>query len=171
MKLLLLFLSLFIFNISLFSSEKEDVLKAIMINKISQFISYEENHKEFIICCYDDEEMANTFKRLYKTRKYKKLPIRVINIKSLDKLPLCDIFYARKPSYQEINAISSLKQPYTLLVTDKAEFLNNGFMLALFVNNEKISFSINQKALVDAKLKVNYRLLKVASTIVNPIEK
>ncbi|WP_321777219.1 YfiR family protein [Sulfurimonas sp.] len=170
MKILTLLSTLFIFNTATFASEKEDVLKAIMLNKISQFISYEENQKEFVICIYNDEDMADTFNELYKVRKYKKLPIKVINITSIKNLSECDIFYAKEPSKQDLKVISSLKQPYTLLVTDEPKFLEKGFMLSLFVRDSKISFSINQQALLDANLKVNYRLLKVASKVINPVE-
>ena len=49
--------------------------------------------------------------------------------------------------------------------------LGDGFMLALYLEDNKIKFAINHQAIHDAKLKVNYRLLKVASKVINPLKK
>ena len=64
--------------------------------------------------------------------------------------------------------IASKKYHQTLLVTEDMSFLVDGFMVALYFEDKKLRFAINQSAIIEADLKVNYRLLKVASKIINP---
>jgi len=170
MKLLLVLFSLFIISTNLFAHEQEDRLRGVILERISQFITYNEAKDEFIICIYDNKDMNKEFQKLYNGRKYKNLPIKVKSIKSISKIMGCDILYIGNTNKKIIKQIVKQTQPYTLLVTDDINFLDENFMLALYVEGSKINFAINHKALIDANLKVNYRLLKVASKVLNPIK-
>ena len=153
----------------MYASEDENVLKGVMLERISQFITYKQEG-DFVVCTYKDENIFDSFEQLFQNRSYQSKPIHVKNIKDLNKANSCDILYLENPSANLASKIKRKSFHYTLLVTDKEEFLDNGFMLALFLEKKKIKFSINQQALVDAKLKVNYRLLRVASKIVKPVK-
>ena len=166
----IIFLIFLFFSSASVANEHEDKVVAAMLERISQFISYKMDKEEFIICIYKDEELSETFKEIFHDRNYKGRPIKVKNIKRHSALEGCDIFYVKENS-SHINSDFIKNSPkYTLLVTDTLSSLEDGFMLALYVEDKKMRFSINQKAVVDAKLNVNYRLLKVASKVINPIK-
>ena len=159
-----------IFVINVNASEKEDLLKGVILERISQFITYKDDSDDFLLCVYKNKDMTDTFKDLFKTRKYKGQSIQIKSLHSLDELDGCDIFYAEDIKSSLKRKLLSKKQDYTLLITNDVELLDDGFMLALYLQNNKIRFAINHGALLDAKLKINYRLLKVASKVVNQVK-
>jgi len=163
-----LLLSILLQN-TLFASNKEELLKGVILERISQFISFDNSKDVFRICVYKNHKMANSFKELFETRKYKDKPIEVLSTSFVKKIDMCDVFYAEKLSKKDLQTLVNLKQDHTLLVTEKIDNVKEGFMVALYLKNNKINFAINQQALVDAKLKVNYRLLRVASRVINPV--
>jgi len=169
----IIFKILFIFLISYVSihaNEKEDLLRGVILERISQFVTYEDVGDNFLICIYKDKEMTNIFDNLYKDRKHKGDNISIKNISSIKKINGCDILYVQNVTSSIKKNLFSKHQDYTLLVTNEVEYLADGFMLALYLQKSKIRFAINHKALLDANLKINYRLLKVASKVINPVK-
>ena len=164
----LLFSTFFLVTLT-FASQKEDTLKGVILNRVSQFITYKETEEEFVICIYNDS-MYQTLYTLFEDKEYKNRDIHVLQTNSLKDLPACDIFYVSKPSSKLSQKLIKSLESYTLLVSDSLESLDDGFMLVLYLQNNKVNIGINQQALVDANLKVNYRLLKVASTVINPVK-
>jgi len=170
-KILILFFSFIIITTNLNANEKEDALKGVVLQRINQFITYEDNKTEFTICVDDNKDMFETFKDLYKNRKYKNLPIKIKSVKCISEIEKCDIFYVKnKKKTKRFQKLKNKKIPYLLLVTEDIDMLDEGFMLAIYFKNNKIQFAINHQAINDAKLKVNYRLLKVASKVINPLK-
>ena len=165
----LLIATLFIVTLSL-ASDKEDALKGIILNRVSQFISYRETEEAFVICVYDNKRMYKTLYSLYENKEYKKRKIRIIHTKAKVLLPSCDVLYVSNPSKELSKKLTKSLQQYTLLVSDSIDSLDDGFMLALYLKDNKVNIAINQQALLDADLKVNYRLLKVASKVINPVK-
>ena len=170
MKFLSLVFITIIFVINVNASEKEDLLKGVILERISQFITYKDDGDDFSLCIYKNRDMTDIFKDLFKTRKYKGKSIQIKSIYSLDELGGCDIFYVENLKSTLKRELLSKKQPYTLLATNDIELLDEGFMLALYLQKNRIRFAINHGALLDANLKINYRLLKVASKVVNPVK-
>jgi len=170
MKLLILLLSLFIFLSSLNASEKEQQIKGVVLERISQFIEYTDVGDEFKICVYGDESLLKIFKKIYKNREYKGIPIKIVQVNSVDEIEPCSILYAKKLSKAKMKEILAKTYSQTLLVTEEVSYIFDGFMVALYFENKKIKFVINQTAITKANMKVNYRLLKVASKVINPLK-
>lgn len=169
MKLLAILLTLFLLNMLLLASEKEDTIRAVVLERISQFISYDDyTTKAFIICVYKDKDLAKVFKSLYDGRKYKNRKIKVVQVDSVDDIKACDILYAHDLDKFTVKKIVAIVLNKTLLVTQDEDAINYGFMIAMYFENKKIKFAINHGAIINADLKVNYRLLKVATKVINP---
>ena len=151
---------------TLVASEKADTIKGVMVERISHFITYgQEGGTGFIVCVYGNNTLANTFKTVYTDRRLNSLPIIIKSISSLSEpIDSCDIFFAIKPV-----DVKALNLQSTLLITEDESVLDEGYMIALFFENQKIRFSINHQAIEDSNLKVNYRLLKAASRVINPV--
>ena len=77
MKFITLIFIFILFTNNLFAGEKEDKLRGVILERISQFITYKSNKDEFIISVYNNKDMAKTFSKLYKDRKYKNMPIKL----------------------------------------------------------------------------------------------
>jgi len=170
MKLFTLLFSIVIFATLTYANEKEDKVKGVILSRISQFITYERGKEEFIICVYNNKNMYESLSELYKNKDHNSIPIKIINLAPNKTIPQCDIFYVKHPSTSLRKKLQLAKTTYTLLVTDEVEYLDDGFMLALYLKSNKVNIAINQQAILDAHLKVNYRLLKVATVIVNPVK-
>jgi len=108
-----------------------------------------------------------TFSKVYANRTLNSMPISVHNVTSLDDplLQDCDVLYSKKAL-----GVDKLNLTTTLYVTEDLKALEEGFMIALYFEKQKIRFAINQKAIYESKLKVNYRLLKAASKVINPVK-
>lgn len=171
MKIFYIILLLLLFScVNIYANEKEDLLKGVILERISQFVTYKDDVNDFLICVYQDKKMANIFDDLFEHRKYKGNNIDIENISSLSSINNCDILYVENVSSDVKRKLFTKNNYYTLLVTSEIKSLNDGFMLALYLEENKIRFAINHKALLDANLKINYRLLKVASKVVNPVK-
>lgn len=170
MKFLTFVFIFFLSQASISANEREDLLKGVILERISQFITYENDGKDFSICIYKNKEMTTVFDDLFDKRKYKGSSIEIKNISSMQDIKTCNIFYSENLTKKLKKQLLSRNNDYILLVTDKVELLNDGFMLALYLEDSKVRFAINQKALLDAHLKINYRLLKVATKVINPIK-
>ena len=172
MRALILFISFFLFSQLLYAQEKEDILKGIVLERINQFITYNDKYfnESFKICIYKNEQLFKTYKKLYEKRKYKNYKVEVIYSDEISNVGKCNVLYAEKLSDIDIEALLLKKAKETLLVTDNIDYLEKGFMIALFFKDKKIKFAVNQGAIFEAGLKVNYRLLKVASKVINRVK-
>ena len=170
MKFFTLFITFLMFATITYANDKENKVKGVILSRISQFVTYESGKRQFTICVYDDKSMSSSLEKLYKDKEHNGVPIKIVNISENESIPRCDIFYVDDPSSKLIRELKKTSSQYTLLVSDSVEDLDDGFMLALYIKSNKINIAINQQALVDANLKVNYRLLKVATKIVNPVK-
>jgi len=163
MKFFSYFLLLVLLTTLSHACEKEDILKGVILNRISQFITYRQGYEQFKICIYKDDYMYKIFKKLYKNKEYKKLSIEILSIGDKEHFYNCDIFYSSKVDKNLIKKLNNKYLNYTLLVSDSIDNLNNGFIMALYLDENKIKIAINQEALEKTKLNVNYRLLEVAT--------
>jgi len=152
------------------AGEKENIVKGVVLERISQFISYEKSDKEFDICVYGNKDLKKVFKNLYKDRYYKGNRIKVEGVDNINDIYDCEILYTSNLSNDSMSEILLKIKEYTLLVTEDISYLYDGFMVAIYFENKKLKFAINQQSLIDAKLKVNYRLLNVASKVINPVK-
>lgn len=169
MKIFTIFLILVVFNFSLYSNEEEDTLRGVVLERISQFITYKTIDDTFNICVYDDNDILNTFKNLYLGRKYRSKPIKTLEIKSTKEIHKCHVLYTCDLDTKDTKNILNKSQNQVLLVSQNIDDINKGFMVAIYFENKKIKFALNHKAIQNADLKVSYRLLKVASRVINPV--
>jgi len=168
MKVYYLLLLFFISFTSLSANENAETIKGVVLERISHFITYSNtSDNTFIICIYDDKKLMETFSKVYANRTLNSMPISVHNVTSLDDplLQDCDVLYSKKAL-----GVDKLNLTTTLYVTEDLKALEEGFMIALYFEKQKIRFAINQKAIYESKLKVNYRLLKAASKVINPVK-
>ena len=170
MKLLTLLLSLTIFISTLNAGEKENVIKGVVLERISQFIDYNNTNNNFKICVYKNKTLASSFEKLYEERDYKGLSIKIEKINKIEDISNCNIFYASDLNNKTLKKIIAKDLKKTLLVGEKLDDVEKGFMIALYFEKKKLRFAINHSAIEEAGLSVNYRLLQVASKVVDPVK-
>jgi len=158
---------------SLQSDIKENVIKGVLIQRFSNFIDWPPNNKDkFIIGIFGNVNLITEWDELYKNQKIKNQEIQIINITKENIatfLNILDILFINSKAKSEISSITQQSSAYSILtVSDQQENQSSDVILNFFTQNNKIQFSINQSILMKSKLKVSYRLLKLA-IIINPV--
>ena len=115
------FLLVFSFTSSLLASEKENVIRAVVLERITQFITYTDLSQEFNICVYKDKTLFKSFKNLYKGRTYKELPIKVLNISKVDALDRCNVTYVSNVNKSRKKKIVKKSKKQTLLISENTD--------------------------------------------------
>jgi len=170
MKFLIYMCLLVLFTTFSYANEKEITLKGVLLSRISQLITYRKGSEDFKICIYKDKDMYKSLKGLYKGKKYKELPIKVFNIGEKEEFCKCDILYSEKIDKNLLQKLKHKKLSHTLLVSNTIDKLYDGFIIALYLKENKIKIAINQEALQNSQLNINYRLLGAASKIINSMK-
>lgn len=147
-----------------------DSIKINMIEKVSQFIQWPNNlEKEFIMAVYKNEQLQIKMQDAYQDKKIHELPIKVININSINELKKdkVNLIYITYEMSKELDVfLKELKNDPILIITDfPNDIYNENIHLALYFSEQKIKFSINQTALENTNLKASYQLLKLAKII------
>lgn len=152
------------------ADEQEEALRGVVLQKINQFISFDQTANEFIICVYKNQILADTLKDLYKSRKYNNLPISIKHISSLSDVKSCNVLFMDNGNKADIQILNQQAKRNFISVTNSEEKLDDGYSIAIFIKNGKVNFSINQPVINNAGLRVDYRLLKVASKVISKAE-
>lgn len=168
MKRIALFLSILIATLG--ANEQEEALRGVVLQKINQFISFDQSSNEFIICVYKNQILADTLKELYKSRKYNNLPISIKHVSSLGDVKSCNVLFMDNSNKADIQMLNQQAKRNFISVTNDEEKLDDGYSIAIFIKNGKVNFSINQPIINNAGLRVDYRLLKVASKVIGKAE-
>jgi hypothetical protein len=97
-------------------------------------------------------------------------PIRVQRVQDVREARDCHLLYVPAASTDRFLASASevAKRP-VLTVGETREFLRRGGMIQLFLDNDKVRFSINQTAADSAGLQVSSRLLRLAREVVSDL--
>lgn len=148
---------------------QEESLRGVVLQKISQFISFDRSLNEFVICVYKNQPLADTLSDLYKARKYNNIPISVKYVSSLNDVKGCNILFMDNGSKADIQTLNQQPKRNFITVTNNEDSLDEGYSLAIFIKNGKVNFSINQALINNSGLRVDYRLLKVASKVINRV--
>lgn len=167
-----LFLSFLILT-SLNASIKEGIIEGVLIERFSNFIEWPENSDEnFIIGIYKNKKRFKQWKKLYKDKRIhnKKVVILEVDEYNIDEnFKSLKILFLSSKNTQEIDYVIGIcSDSHILTVNDQKDYQEYGFILNFFNKNKKVKFSINQSKLMHSKIKINYRLLKLAK-IINPV--
>ena len=76
------------------------------------------------------------------------------------------MFIAIANTERLLQALEFIKGMSILSVGDSSDFVNNGGIIRLFIENNKVKFDINQFAANDNGLKINSRLLELANRVI-----
>lgn len=145
---------------------EEQRLKAVIIYKLSLFVSWPADDEELNICTFSKHDF-NTIKETIgsQTRKGKSIHLNLVTMND-NIVGQCDILNLDNVPKKQISKIlESIKKHPILTVGDGDSFARNGGIIGLFLEDEKVKFSINFKASRLAELKINSNLLKLAVAV------
>jgi len=162
----------FVFISNLFYAQyNEYEVKAVMIGKFTLFIDWPEqslkNSKEFNICLYGNRELTLIFKRIYKSKKIKNLPVKITNISSVNKnIEKCNLLYIKNYKKKRVfRILKRLKGKPVFIVSDNKSLTSKGAHIGFYLFENKIRFKINYKSIKESKIFVSYLLLRAGEVI------
>ena len=161
----LLLLSLLFFS-NLHAYESEDKLKAIIIGKVSKFISWEENTQdEFVITVLKDP-FNGLLEKIYSKKKIKSKKVKIVYIDNINELKFTNILYIPNSESSNLHKIlQKIKNKNILTVSDIRGFAEKKGTMQIYFASQKIKLKINLDTAKEDKLQIKSSLLRIATVI------
>ena len=165
---------MFLFILKVFSQPQEYSVKAVFIERFTQFIDWpkevlsETAPPFFIIGVIGENPFGNELENLYNSKLIKNKNVKILYLNSASEIDLCHVLFISSSKKNEILSILNLTSFKPILtIGDTTGFCEKGVLINFFVENSKIRFAINNTAFQNAGLTVSYHLLKYAKVISN----
>ena len=145
----------------------ETQIKAIFLEKFTHLVQWPETtDDEFIICVINDKKFAKALESIYKTKRFENKPVRVIRLNSENTIPSCHLLFLGEKTSHTKNLLSKIKNRPILTVSDEENLLHDKIMISIFLKQKKFKYIINNKAALEADVKISYLLLQSAQKVI-----
>ena len=156
-------------NSELKPSEYE--IKAAFIYNFAKFIEWPDSSSQClqdsaIIGILGEDPFGIILERVIgvKTIRMKKISIqRYSNIRNVQECHI--LFISRSEKERLPTVLNQLRQRHILTVSEIDHFTEQGGMIGLFIENNRIRFRINQDTIEAANLRISSKLLNLASNV------
>ena len=153
------------------SQADEYRLKAAFLFHFAQFVDWPADASgnagtPFVICVVGEDPFHGDLEQLVKGKLIATRPVQVRHIKQLQDGQGCHVVFVGKDESNIPARIFALRHAPVLTVGESEDFLGQGGIIRLFVEDQKIRFDINQRAAETANLKISSRLLLLARAVV-----
>ncbi|MBF0544100.1 MAG: YfiR family protein [Candidatus Riflebacteria bacterium] len=147
-----------------FSQDEFSVKSAFLIN-FPMFVEWPSeslsSDKPFKIGIFNNQPFAETAKKILANKTIKSQPVNVESLSEIDEK--CQIIYFSTSSKEP--EIDPEKLKGLLTIGEGDSFLQNGGIIAFFLEDNKIRFSISNNNASKAGLKISSKLLKLAKKV------
>lgn len=144
----------------------ESTIKALFIYNFTKQIEWPNenlNKSQFIICVFDDSEMAERLIEIVKGRKYFEKPFEVKNIKKLNEAIGSQLLFISQSHGKKLEKeLINLPQNGLLIITEEKTMPINYASINLVEKNSQLRFQINTQLTKKQNLKISNNLLKLA---------
>lgn len=143
-----------------------------LIYRSSGFITwpetaFESEDSEFRIGVYGNEELADELKDATKGLEVKGHPISVIEIAEIDDIEDLHVLYVNSKTMDDFRSMTKeeMSKFPVLTISDDSEFMKDGGVLRIFVQNNKPKLQLNVDAAQRQQLTISSQLLKLAEVV------
>ncbi len=175
MSVLRLFIT-FVFLIILFlpqgvfsqgSGSAEYQVKAAFIYNFAKFVEWPaESHDNVLTLCVLGDGSFRDALNTIKGKVIRGKRLHVKRVKSIQDLKDCNILFVASSERDNLsNMIDALNGSSILTVGDTEGFAEQGVIINLYIENNKVRFKVNIEAARRADLKLSSRLLKLAKIV------
>jgi hypothetical protein len=112
------------------------------------------------------DPFGGDLEKIVKNQSIHDKPIRIIRLESAQKAKDCQILYvsaSEEPKFRSILLVTQHDQ--VLTVSDSPHFVENGGMIQLNLENQRVTFNVNLKTVENAGLKISSKLLQIAKVV------
>jgi hypothetical protein len=147
--------------------EQEADLKAAFIYNFINYIDWDagNNNSDFVIGIVGSSDVTRSLIGFSKgkTAKEKKIIIRVFN--RPEEIENCQILFIPRDLPFSLHSILEKTDKGTLTISEETGFAEQGTALNFYIQNDKLKFEANIKAIDGAGLKAGSQLLKLARIV------
>jgi hypothetical protein len=144
-------------------------LKAAFLFHFAEFVEWppENASGPFVICIVGEDPFHGDLEEAVQGKSIATRVVRIRHIKQVPEGRGCHVLFIDKDESKNVSAsMSGLHQLPVLTVGESDDFLDQGGIIRMFVEDRKIRFEINQGAAETANLKISSRLLLLATAVV-----
>ncbi|MDD2563894.1 MAG: YfiR family protein [Salinivirgaceae bacterium] len=147
----------------------ETSLKVAYIERFTRFVEWpQDSSNEFIIQIIGDTELYDAMQAKFKTHSIKNKKTSVINSSEIDENNLPQLLIIGNINKIENYILKTANKPI-LTISNETSMCEKGVMINLFIHEKRLRFEVNEQALRNSKLYVNYRLMQMAMRIIYPV--
>lgn len=146
-------------------------VKAAFLYNFTQFVTWKDVHVPdasagFRIGILGDDPFGQTLDEVLAGESVRSLPVRLKRSDNPKELDSCQLVFVAAQSTQEVKAaIAKLSAPGILLVGEHPEFAKMGGGIQLVVENSRVNFILNMRALRSAGLDASSKLQRIAKQV------
>jgi hypothetical protein len=144
-----------------------DVKAAFLLN-FSRFVEWPGGRRgqPFRLCALEPDPFGPRLEAAAAGETWEGRPIEIRRLTTVPDAE-CHLLYVPAPATARfLTSQKTLSGQPVLVVGESADFLSNGGMIRLFVESNRVRFSVNQKACEAVGLRVSSRLLRLAREVV-----
>jgi YfiR/HmsC-like len=147
----------------------ESEVKAAFLLNFTRFVdwpaqSFENSSSPLTICIIGDDPFGRVLDQLVEGETSNGRKIEVDRMRRAPAAKSCQVLFVSR-SEKNVPALLAGVGTGVLTVSDREKFLNEGGMIALFLEGTHVRFDINLRAATKASLSLNARLLNVARSV------
>lgn len=163
-KILILFLALFVTSFSVWAQSVEYFIKATLIEKIAQNVEWEDGliKNTFTIAVLGKSPFNGELENMAKKSKIKNLPVRIIYLNKLEKNSNFQVLFICASEKKNIKQITGLIGKSVLLISDSPFYSKQGVHFNFYMEKDATThFEIDLKALLQSGLRPDLQLLTI----------
>lgn len=154
------------------SALPEYQVKAAFLFNFTQFVewpssSFSTSQAPMVIGIFGKDPFGSYLKETVAGEKVNGHPLVIQHYSNIEDIRTCHILFINETEAHKVKqVIESLKERSILTVSDKPDFMKNGGMIRLYIENNKTKLRINPKATEAANLVISSKLLRIAEIFV-----
>lgn len=146
-------------------------LKAAVLFHFAQFVEWPpaalgNAGAPFVICIAGENPFHDDLEEAVQGKSIASRAVQIRHLKQTQAAQECHVLFVTKDDANLAGRVSTLRKTPVLTVGESDDFLEQGGIIRMFVEDRKIRFEINQGAAEAANLKISSRLLLLAKTVV-----
>jgi hypothetical protein len=148
-------------------------LKAAFLYNVTQFVEWPPERfssadAPFFICIMGEDPFGDLLDQVVQARKTHGRSLVIVRLRTYDKPPGCHVlFLIESRRWQLAKLQDRLAAESVLTVSEGKDFVEQGGVVGLVMNDDQVRMEINFAAAVRARLQVSSRLLALASVVVH----
>lgn len=159
---------------ALLAQADEYTIKAVMLERFARFVEWPDQSdvadtaQPFVIAIIGENPFGPKPEEIYSAQKIKNRKVVIKYFSQLDEISNCNLLFISESERKNLSRILTFTRNKPILtVSDSKGFAQEGVLINLFLNDNKVNFEINETAVRESGLSMSYLLLR-AGKIVNP---